>query len=60
MSFKQAVKNVMSKGGKKGRKPPTKEEASAMVASASRDASSEAKKANPKLSKVKGKSGKKC
>lgn len=57
MSFKEAVKNVMKKGGK------NKEAASAIVAKASRDASPAAKAKNPKLNKVKGKSksgGKKC
>lgn len=54
MSFKKAVENVMSKGGK------SKKQAGAIVASASRNASPAAKKANPKLNKVKGKpSGKK-
>lgn len=47
MSFKQAVRNVMSKGGK------SKEAASAIVASASRNASPAAKRRNPKLKKVK-------
>lgn len=51
MSFKDAVKNVMKKGGK------GKEAAGAIVADASRNASPAAKKANPKLNKVKGKSG---
>ena len=55
MSFKQAVKNVMKKGGK------SKQAASAIVADASRNASPAAKAKNPKLNKVKGKSGgKKC
>lgn len=49
MSFKEAVKNVKSKGGYDD------DEASAIVAKASRDASPAAKKANPKLAKVKGK-----
>lgn len=47
MSFKQAVKNVM-KGGKYDKKS-----AAAIVANASRKASPEAKKKNPKLKKVK-------
>lgn len=47
MSFKQAVKNVM-KGGKY-----SKEAAGAIVANASRNASPEAKRKNPKLNKVK-------
>ena len=47
MSFKQAVKNVM-KNGKYNKK-----QASAMVAAASRNASPEAKRKNPKLKKVK-------
>lgn len=47
MSFKEAVKNVMKKGGK------DKKAASAIVAEASRNASPEAKKKNPKLNKVK-------
>lgn len=47
MSFKQAVKNVM-KSGKYDKKA-----ASAIVASASRNASPEAKRKNPKLNKVK-------
>lgn len=47
MSFKQAVKNVM-KGGKY-----SKEDASAIVANASRKASPAAKRKNPKLRKVK-------
>lgn len=55
MSFKEAVANVMKKGGKKGKKPYNKEEAGAIVANASRNASPAAKKANPKLNKVKGK-----
>ena len=55
MSFKAAVKNVMKKGGKKGKKPFNKEEAGAIVADASRNASPAAKKANPNLKKVKGK-----
>ena len=57
MSFKEAVKNVMKKGGK------SKEAAGAIVADASRNASPAAKAKNPKLNKVKGKSksgGKKC
>ena len=54
MSFKKAVQNVMRKGGKGGKRP-TEEEADAIVASASRNASPAAKKANPKLNKVKGK-----
>lgn len=47
MSFKEAVKNVQKKSG------VGKKAASAMVAKASRDASPEAKKKNPKLKKVK-------
>lgn len=47
MSFKDAVKNVM-KGGKH-----SKEEAAAIVASASRNASLAAKRKNPNLKKVK-------
>lgn len=47
MSFKEAVKNVR-KGGKY-----SKEEASAIVANASRNASPAAKRKNPKLKKVK-------
>ena len=47
MSFKQAVKNVMKKGGY------DKKTASAIIASASRNASPAAKKRNPKLNKVK-------
>ena len=47
MSFKEAVKNVM-KGGKYNKKS-----AAAIVANASRNASPEAKKKNPKLKKVK-------
>lgn len=54
MSFKEAVKNVM-KGGKY-----SKESAAAIVANASRNASPAAKKKNPKLKKVKGKSRKKA
>ena len=46
MSFEQAVKNVM-KGGKYGKKA-----AAAIVANASRNASPEAKRKNPKLKKV--------
>ena len=61
MSFKEAVENVMKKGGKKGKKPIGKEAAGAIVANASRKAGPAAKKANPDLKKVKGKpSGKKC
>ena len=45
--FKQAVKNVM-KGGKY-----SKEEAGAIVANASRNASPAAKRRNPKLNRVK-------
>lgn len=52
MSFKDAVKSVM-KGGK-GKY--SKDAAAAIVAEASRNASPAAKKANPKLAKVKGKS----
>lgn len=47
MSFKEAVKNVQ-KGGKYSKK-----EATAIVASASRNASPAAKRRNPKLKKVK-------
>lgn len=47
MSFKQAVKNVME-GGKYDKKT-----ASAIVASASRNASPASKRKNPKLNKVK-------
>ena len=47
MSFKEAVKNVMN-GGKY-----SKEAASAIVASASRNASPSAKRKNPNLKKVK-------
>lgn len=47
MSFNEAVKNVM-KGGKYDKKA-----ASAIVASASRNASLAAKRKNPKLNKVK-------
>lgn len=47
MSFKEAVKNVM-KSGKYDKKV-----ASAIVASASRNASPAAKRKNPKLNKVK-------
>lgn len=47
MSFKEAMKNVM-KGGKY-----SKEAAAAIVANASRNASPEAKRKNPKLKKVK-------
>lgn len=47
MSFKEAVKNVQ-KGGKYSKKA-----AAAIVASASRNASPEAKRKNPKLKKVK-------
>lgn len=49
MSFKEAVRNVQ----RKGKKHYSKEEASAIVASASRNASSAAKRRNPKLAKVK-------
>lgn len=53
MSFKQAMKNVM-KGGKYN-----KDQAAAIVAEASRNASPAAKKKkNPKLNRVKGKSKK--
>lgn len=52
MSFSEAVKNVQ-KGGKY-----SKEQAAAIVASASRNASPAAKKKNPKLNKVKGKAKK--
>ena len=47
MSFKEAVNNVM-KGGKYNKKT-----AAAIVANASRNASPEAKRKNPKLKKVK-------
>ena len=47
MSFKEAMKNVM-KGGKYNKKA-----AAAIVANASRNASPEAKRKNPKLKKVK-------
>ena len=47
MSFKKAVENVR-KGGKY-----SKDEAAAIVASASRNASPAAKRRNPKLKKVK-------
>ena len=47
MSFNEAVKNVM-KGGKYDKKA-----ASAIVASASRNASPVSKRKNPKLNKVK-------
>ena len=47
MSFKSAVKNVM-KGGKYSKKA-----AAAIVANASRNASSKAKRRNPKLNRVK-------
>lgn len=47
MSFKEAVKNVQ-KNGKYSKKA-----AAAIVASASRNASPEAKRKNPKLKKVK-------
>lgn len=47
MSFKEAVKNVMN-GGKYSKKA-----ASAIVASASRNASPAAKRKNPKLKRVK-------
>lgn len=49
MSFKEAVKNVQGKG------KYDEDEAAAIVANASRNASPAAKKANPKLAKVKGK-----
>lgn len=49
MSFKEAVKNVQ-KGGKY-----SKEAAAAIVASASRNASPAAKRKNPKLLKIRGK-----
>lgn len=52
MSFKDAVANVMA-GGKYG-----KDAAGAIVAEASRNASPEAKRKNPKLNRVKGKSKK--
>ncbi len=47
MSFKKAVKNVQKSG------KYSKEEAAAIVASASRNASPAAKRRNPKLKKVK-------
>lgn len=53
MSFKEAVKNVMG-GGRY-----SKDQAAAIVASASRNASPAAKKRNPKLKKVKGKAKRK-
>lgn len=46
--FKAAVKNVMKDG------KYSKEEASAIVASASRNASAKAKRKNPRLNRVKG------
>lgn len=49
MSFKEAVKNVQRKGKKKY----SKEQAAAIVASASRNASPAAKRRNPKLNRVK-------
>lgn len=52
MSFKEAVKNVQKSG------KYSKEQAAAIVASASRNASPAAKKKNPKLKKVKGKAKK--
>lgn len=52
MSFSEAVKNVQ-KGGKY-----SKEQAAAIVASASRKASPAAKRKNPKLLKVRGKAKK--
>lgn len=52
MSFKDAVANVMA-GGKYD-----KDAAGAIVAEASRNASPEAKRKNPKLNRVKGKSKK--
>ena len=48
MSFKEAIKNVQGKG------KYDEDEAAAIVANASRNASPAAKKANPKLAKVKG------
>lgn len=50
MSFKEAMKNVMKSGGY------GKDVAAAIVAEASRNASPEAKRRNPKLNRVKGKS----
>lgn len=47
MSFKEAVRNVMRKGVK------SKDQASAIIASASRNASPAAKRRNPKLNRVK-------
>lgn len=47
MSFKEAVENVRKSG------KYTKEQASAIVANASRKASPSAKRRNPKLNKVK-------
>lgn len=49
MSFKEAVKNVQ----KKNKGKLSKEAASAIVASASRNASPAAKRKNPKLNRVK-------
>lgn len=49
MSFAEAVKNVQ-KGGKY-----SKEQAAAIVASASRNSSPAAKRKNPKLLKIRGK-----
>ena len=48
MSFKKAQAKVQKESG------VSKEAAGAIIASASRNASSEAKKKNPKLNKVKG------
>ena len=52
MSFKKAVADVM-KGGKYSKKA-----AAAIVANASRNASAKAKRKNPKLNRVKGRSRK--
>jgi hypothetical protein len=49
MGFKAAAASVAKKGGY------SKAEAGAIVASASRNASAKAKKANPNLKKVRGK-----
>ena len=50
MSFKKVAAKIAKKGGY------SKKAASAILASASRNASPEAKKENPNLKKVKGKS----
>lgn len=49
MSFKEAVRNVQ----KKSKGKYSKDQAAAIVASASRNASPAAKRKNPKLKKVK-------